>query len=623
MNQHVNHEAGVNAGIPYDDINWYDITGQPFGTAINFNAIVFGDGNNIVDTKGAMAVGGNFSSSRGLSLGFGNNTKLEGTGYSPDLVRFLVGKNVAMKGPLVVAGHVVVGGEFQAANGSTYMIGKDGSNDQVQRLTQLYYAENGSRYWSVSERDTHYVISSYDVPRYIPARRIQADTQGFFENARDSIRRFHHCITGLLPNGTVTDHYHEWILRGQDPVQNIFVIDVRPNGLLKKEIRFEIPEGSLGIVILRTGPDAHLQYGLWGRQESANRTLYVFEDAKHIYMEVPAAIWGSILAPDAMFHAHQTGGTVTGNAALGELAVNASSGFEFHLMPFIGGVICAQQAQMPASPVPTPQPVPPPAPMPIPRPAPQPTPLPAPAQEQRPTPPPAARPVPQPAPMPVQRPTPAPSVRPAPQPTPMPVPQPAPNPVQRPAPAVRPTPPPAPIPVPQPAPRVVPQPTPQPSCPPCPACKEAAPCPECKEAPPCPVCEEAPPCPTCPTCPACPEQETRIIIEPVPIPIPVTVEEPECPAVCLVEPGVIFGCIWGCSCCDQHDWEALLYTVCKDGKKLLYREKLSCCGCFEFRVPYDDYYLLCICPLGAGAKGTGCKPVLTLKNVGVISLMID
>ena len=39
------------AGIPYEDINWYDIAGQPFGIASYFNAIVFGDANNIVDTK--------------------------------------------------------------------------------------------------------------------------------------------------------------------------------------------------------------------------------------------------------------------------------------------------------------------------------------------------------------------------------------------------------------------------------------------------------------------------------------------------------------------------------------------------------------------------------------------
>ena len=30
------------AGIPYDNIQWFDVVGQPFGTAINFNAFIFG-----------------------------------------------------------------------------------------------------------------------------------------------------------------------------------------------------------------------------------------------------------------------------------------------------------------------------------------------------------------------------------------------------------------------------------------------------------------------------------------------------------------------------------------------------------------------------------------------------
>ncbi|HHX12205.1 MAG TPA: hypothetical protein GX731_05230, partial [Clostridiales bacterium] len=118
-----NGGAANYTGIPYGDINWYDEEGQPFGTASRFNVIVFEDANNIVDTKGGMAVGRNFVSSRGLSLGYGNEGDLRDTGYSPDIVRFLVGSDVAMQGPLVVIGHVVAGGNFNAASGSTYMIG--------------------------------------------------------------------------------------------------------------------------------------------------------------------------------------------------------------------------------------------------------------------------------------------------------------------------------------------------------------------------------------------------------------------------------------------------------------------------------------------------------------------
>lgn len=576
MNNNDEREVGFQAGIPYNDIIWYDVVGQPFGTASYFNAIVLGDANNIVDTKGAMAVGGNFVSSRGLSLGYGNDGKLTGTGYNPELVRFLVGGNVAMQGPLVVIGHVVAGGNFRAASGSTYMIGKNQTSDQVQELTELYRANNGSRYWRPSDRGDHYAVSSYDAPRYIPADRINADVRDFFEEARDSIMDFHDCIVNLQPNGTSVLHYHEWILRGNDPDQNVFLIDARPNGILNKEFRFEIPEGSRAIVIIRTGDNAHLQYGLWGEERLANRTLYVFEDARNIFMEVPAAIWGSILAPQAMFHAHQTGGTVSGNAALGGLAVSPTSGFEFHLYPFIGGVECGEIAPMPPMPQPAPQPAPIP---PMPRPTPQPLPTPVPI-------PPTPRPTPPPLPIP-------PRPQPAPQPAPMP---------------------PRPLPTPQPAPMPMPiPPRPQPA-PPCP------PCPEILPTEPCPVCEVCEPCPACKECEPCPPNKTTVIIEPIPIPIPYT--EMKCKQQCQIEAGVIFGCIWGCCCCHNHSWDIKLYKACGENKRLLYCVNICSCGCFEFKVPYEDFYLLEVCPVGPNANAITCKPMLTLKNVGVMSLML-
>lgn len=549
------------AGIPYTDVAWYDVIGQPFGTAVNFNAIVFGDANNIVDTKGAMAVGGSFVSPRGLTLGFGNNNKMTGTGYSPDLIRFLVGKNVSMQGPLVVGGHVVVGGNFRAAKGSTYMIGKDNSADQAEELTALYDARGGSRYWRLSDRDTHYAVSSYDVPRYIPADRIEADVTGFFDEAYESISQFHDCIAELRPNGTVTEHYTTWTLRGNDPNQNVFEIDVRPNGILNHDIRLEIPQNSIAIIILRTGNNAHLQFGFWGQEAMADRTLYVFEDARSIYMEKPAAIWGSFLAPQAMFHAHATGGVVSGNAALGGFAVNPASGFEFHLYPFVGGVVCRAEA---------------------PAPLPQPTPLPAP------TPPPTPRPVPpQPAPIPVPRPLPAPTPPPAPRPAPAPTPPPAP----RPAPIQAP---------PQPAP-----------------CPEAEACPPCEECP--PPQEQVP----CPVCPECPEATTRIEIVPIKVPVPIPCPEEECKEECLIIPGLIYGCIWGCSCCCNHEWEVRLYRSCNERRVMLYCYRMGNVGCFEFRVPYDDYYMLEICPIGYGKNKGSCKPIMTLKNVGVASLSIE
>ena len=91
---------------------------------------------------------------------------------------------------------------------------------------------------------------------------------------------------------------------------------------------------------------------------------------------------------------------------------------------------------------------------------------------------------------------------------------------------------------------------------------------------------------------------------------------------CRIEPGKIFGCIWGCGCNCHHEYTVKLYKICNDGKTLLYSEKLGICGCFEFDVSYDDCYVLEVCPEGLSKKNTACRPMLTLKNVGVSSLMI-
>lgn len=548
-NNSYSNEERSSVGIPYDNINWYDIEGQPFGIASQFNVITFNDANNIIDTSGAMAVGGNFASARGMSVGFGRNSKLTDTGYSPDAVRFLVGGNVSMAGPLVVVGHVVSGGAFRAAGGSTYLIGKDGMPSQVEELDYLYQAAGGSPYWAPTDKGNHYVIPSYDAPRYIPASRIGANLPLFFQNARESIVDYKNCIDDLEVNGTVVDNFHEWILRGNDPQQNVFLIDVSPNGLLNKGIRAEVPEGSLVIVKLKTGKNAHLQYGLMGEQKRVNHTLYVFEDATDIFMEVPADIWGSVLAPQAMFHAHSTGGHVSGNAAFRSFAVNANSGFEFHLFPFIGGVYCTGiSPELPEEP----------------------------------------------------------QVIPLPEVVPVPVcpvcPVPPPCPVQQPCPV----PPPCPVcPVP----------------PPCPVCPKPVSCPTCPSCPmplPCPICPEQRLCPACPVCPTCPEQMPYTEYVPYPVRIPC----PECPE-CLITPGLIIGCIWECNCGNIHEWEIKLYEICDETKVLLYCDTVDNCACFEFEVPFDGYYILTVCPSSTCCKNLMCKPIISLKNVGVSDFMIE
>ena len=622
-NNSYNKEAMASAGLPYDDINWYTIAGQPFGAASRFNVIVFNDANNIIDIEGPVAIGGSFYSPRGLSVGFvrrGNGT----VSYSPDLVRFLVGGNVSMAGPLVVIGHVVVGGGFRAANGSTYLIGKDGTTDGIQELKFLYQANGGSQYWTPSDKGDHYVVPSYDVPRYIPASRIGANILRFFSDARESIEYYQNCIEALNPNGSVVDNNYEWILRGNDPVQNVFLIDVRPNGLIDKGIRAEVPQGSTVIVRLRTGANAHLQYGVYGERNKANQTLYLFEDATNIYMEKSSDIWGSILAPQAMFHAHPTGGHVSGNAALGAFAVNADSGFEFHYFPFVGGVMC--QAIAPAPSVPAPA-VPAPA---VPAPAVPAPAIPAPAVPAPAVPTPA---VPAPA---VPAPAiPAPAV-PAPAiPAPA-VPAPAVPAPAVPAPAVpAPTVPAPAVPVPE-VPQVCPTCPVPPPCPtpqPCPECPTPEPCPTCPAPPPCPApapCPTPQPCPECPTpepcpvCPACPVPEKEYVLVPITIPAECPVPEP-CPVCqeCLIKPCIITGCIWGCRCQDFHDWDVKLYQRCNDIDTVLYCVQINGCGCFEFTVPYEGFYILKVRMSNSYCKTFRCKPIIIFNNIGVACFMVE
>ncbi|WP_310603730.1 collagen-binding domain-containing protein [Anaerosporobacter sp.] len=567
-------KAMASAGLPYEDIKWYDVAGQPFGAASKFNVIVFNNANNIIDVEGPVAIGGSFYSPRGLSVGFAGKDK-KAVSYSPDLVRFLIGGSVSMAGPLVVIGHVVAGGGFNAAKGSTYLIGKSGMMDQIQDLEFLYQANGGSRYWEPSDTGDHYLVSSYDVPRFIPASRIRANITGFFNDARESIENYKKCIEDLVPNGIVVENNHEWILRGNNPLQNVFLIDLKPNGLINKGIRAEVPQGSTVIVRLRTGANAHLQYGVYGEREKANRTLYVFEDASNIYMEKSSDIWGSILAPQAMFHAHPTGGHVSGNAALGAFAVNADSGFEFHNFPFVGGVRC-QTTPVPVVPAPVvPAPV-------VPAPA-IPTPvIPAPvspAQEERE--------------MCPECPT-CPAQRPCPVPEPCPKPEPCPT-----CPAAPPCPKSEPCPT---CPAAPPCPKPEP----CPTCPVPPPCPKPEPCPACPECPKPKPCPECPPCPVCPEQK----------PCPVCEE-------CKIKSGVIMGCIKGCCCNNFHDWDVKLYERCNNMDVLLRCVKIRGCGFFEFKVPYEGVYILKVRLANNRCRTFRCRPMVTLNNVGVERFMME
>ncbi len=324
------------SGVPYQDLRWQEVEGQPFGIGAGYNGLILGDLSNIIDTEGAVAAEGNITSSRGMSVGFGLRGQ-QTIPYDPFAVRFLAGGNVSIAGALTVVGNVVGNGSFQAGAGSTYLIGKSDAPDQRQELAALY-AANGSPYWSPQDNGSHYVISGYDTPRYIPAPRLSADVPAFFAAARSSLACRVQNIAALEANGTTARRDGGFVLAGGDSLQNVFDLEWPQDGSLTGPIAIETPEGSLNIVRIRSGGSLAVTNGLWGSEAQAARTLYVLPDAAEVTMPVAAAIYGSVLAPGTVWNAHPTGGNINGNTVLAGLNVPSGSGFELHWFPFVGGM---------------------------------------------------------------------------------------------------------------------------------------------------------------------------------------------------------------------------------------------------------------------------------------------
>lgn len=340
-------------GVPYQDLRWQEVEGQPFGIGAGYNGLILGDLNNIIDTEGAIAAAGSITSNRGMSVAFGRQGQ-PAIPYDPFAVRFLAGGNVNIAGALTVVGNVVTGGSaFQAGPGSTYLIGKSDNPDQSAELAALYAAD-GSPYWAPSDNGSHYVISSYDTPRYIPAARLSANVPAFFEAARQSLACRMENIAALAANGTVDWQNSGAVLTGSDSRQNVFDVSWPADGSLTGPLSIQTPAGSLNIVRIYSGDGLTITNGIWGSMEQANRTLYVLMDAKTVNMQVAAAIYGSVLAPFTGWNANPSGGNINGNAALGSLSVPEGSGFELHWYPFAGGMTglgeCTAQPEPPTNP---------------------------------------------------------------------------------------------------------------------------------------------------------------------------------------------------------------------------------------------------------------------------------
>ena len=328
-------------GVPYDAIVWQDVQGQPFGVGAGYNGLILGNLTNIVDIEGAVAVQGDAQSYRGMSVGFGGRGQ-QTLPLSATDVRFLAGGSVDIAGALTVVGNVVASGGFQAGNGSTYLIGKDGSENQRATLAALYEAD-GSPYWAPADNGDDYIISSYDVPRFIPASRVDADISGFFEAARQSLLSWQARIGAMDANGEVREGEYGYVLTGTQ-TQNVYDIDWPESGSVEGNLTLEAPAGSVNLVRVHGGESMTITTPVWGKNTLTQTTLFVLMDAREVSLDFPSVIHGSVLAPQAAWSANTTGGGINGNAALRSLTVAQGSGFELHWHPFAGGVRTGEES---------------------------------------------------------------------------------------------------------------------------------------------------------------------------------------------------------------------------------------------------------------------------------------
>ncbi|MEG1676507.1 MAG: choice-of-anchor A family protein [Clostridia bacterium] len=471
-------------GVPYQNVKWQDIDGQPFGVGVGYNGMILGNLESIVDMEGPVAVQGNVTSNRGMSIGFGRMGK-QTLPYSATDVRFLSGGNVDIADSLTVTGNVLTARDaFKVGSKSTYIIGSDASANQRQTLAQLY-AANGSPYWEPAQQGTNYLISSYDVPRRIPAARVGANVPAFFSDARKSFEGWMNFFASLKAEGETRRSDYGYRLTGTNPLQNLFDLEWPKEGSIVGNIALNVPKGSVNIVRIYSGEQMTVSTPLWGEDALAKNTIFVLMNARSVRLDFPTAIYGSVFAPDTQWNAFTTGGNINGNAVLSGLWVQQGSGFELHWFPFAGGIVTGAgteegEPSCPACPTCPPQKE-------------------CPACPACPT-------------CPPQKECPA-------------------------CPAC-PTCPPS---------TICPSCPPQKECPVCPACPACPPqkicpaCPTCPTCPPCPVCppqKVCPACPTCPPCPVCPPQKV----------CPACPTCPPCPAP-FITPGVIAGCITACGQC--------------------------------------------------------------------------
>ncbi len=366
---------------------------NPFGDFTEWNGFILGDVTDCIDFEGSIAVGGNITSNRGLSVGHGVN------GASPTNtsdISLLVGGNLNLNCYGSVIGQTATG----TPSGNTYNL----SNVTENTTTNGQY--------------------------------LTVDPNDYFAQNAALAKQINQNIASKQENATYTNNgYGSFEFTGNSNEPQL-VYNVSENDFSSFNLNFNLQDNQTAIVNLTSDQAINFLNGSFSingnkdntyLRQNADRIVFNITNSSQVNM-TSCELYGYFVAPNTSLIGDNA--NLCGHIILGSL--EAKNGFEFH--KDMGTKIpIVTPTPTPTTP-PTPTPTTPPTPTPTTPPTPTPTTPPTPTPTTPPTPTPTTPPTPTPTTPPTQTPTTPPTPTPTTPPTPTPTTPPTPTPTTPPTP---------------------------------------------------------------------------------------------------------------------------------------------------------------------------------------------
>lgn len=262
-----------------------------FGDLLNWTGVVFGNVNNMIDTEGTIAVGGNYISTTGLSV---NGGAYGANPASTDNVAFLVNGNVNIRGYGNVWGQTVIG----SAEGNTYHLSNVTPNETT----------NG--------------------------KFTVADASNYFGKAKSTANAAKAAVGALPVNGECEAANGTYTFKGNNNA-DVLVYNVNDANLSAYLFDFTIADGQTIVVNLTAADTIKFKNGGF-RINGKTESDYLRKYNRNIILNVVNAteiettsceLYGILLAPDADLTGK--GASLCGTTILNNLT--GTNGFELHV----------------------------------------------------------------------------------------------------------------------------------------------------------------------------------------------------------------------------------------------------------------------------------------------------